>query len=417
MESIHASASVLKEAELSQRIKDTKSTRSKGKEHRATVEQVLDPRTLSILHKLLSSGEIKEINGCISTGKEANVYHAVAGDGRSLAIKIYKTSILVFKDRDKYVLGERRFQTYCKSNPRKMVKMWAEKEMRNLKRLQNHGIPSPQPLILRSHVLVMDFIGKDYKAAPRLKDVHLSAKKVQQCYVQCLQMMWKMFHECKLVHADLSEYNILYFKGVIYIIDVSQSVEFDHPQAFDFLRMDCTNVTDYFRKKGAFVLGLKKLLEFILDASIVSEQLENRIEELLNESYEAMESGVGQDFDVSGFKSALIPRTVNELFDFETESGLLQQIDTDQVILTQDFIHLMKEEEMEDSSDDDDEEEQESDEEEKLLEPSESVDKEDIRLQRKENKKTVKAEQREKRTQKMKKKEKKRKVKQGKGKH
>lgn len=36
-----------------------------------------------------------------AAGKEANVYHACAPDGTDLAIKVYKTSILVFKDRDR----------------------------------------------------------------------------------------------------------------------------------------------------------------------------------------------------------------------------------------------------------------------------------------------------------------------------
>jgi serine/threonine-protein kinase RIO1 len=31
-----------------------------------------------------------------------------------------------------------------------------------------------------------------------------------------------MFQVCRLVHADLSEYNILYFEGRLAIIDVSQ---------------------------------------------------------------------------------------------------------------------------------------------------------------------------------------------------
>jgi RIO kinase 1 len=42
------------------------------------------------------------IEGCISTGKEANVYYASKATGdteQSLAIKVYKTSILVFKVR------------------------------------------------------------------------------------------------------------------------------------------------------------------------------------------------------------------------------------------------------------------------------------------------------------------------------
>ena len=57
--------------------------------------------------KLLKNKVIREINGCLSTGKEANVYHAVSFDGeQEFAIKIYKTSILIFKDRDRYVAGE-----------------------------------------------------------------------------------------------------------------------------------------------------------------------------------------------------------------------------------------------------------------------------------------------------------------------
>jgi serine/threonine-protein kinase RIO1 len=50
-----------------------------------------------------------------------------------------------------------------------MVKMWAEKEFRNLNRLYQAGIPCPKPILLRQHVLVMSFIGEDGVAAPRLK--------------------------------------------------------------------------------------------------------------------------------------------------------------------------------------------------------------------------------------------------------
>ena len=42
--------------------------RVKDKSDRATIEQVMDPRTRMILFKLLNRGFISEINGCISTG-------------------------------------------------------------------------------------------------------------------------------------------------------------------------------------------------------------------------------------------------------------------------------------------------------------------------------------------------------------
>lgn len=136
--------------------------RTKDKHDRATAEQVMDPRTRMILFKLLNRNLISEVNGCISTGKEANVYHATSKTKQDYAIKIYKTSILVFKDRDKYVSGEFRFRHgYCRHNPRKMVRTWAEKEMRNLARMHSNGINVPEPILLKSHVLVMTFIGKN----------------------------------------------------------------------------------------------------------------------------------------------------------------------------------------------------------------------------------------------------------------
>jgi serine/threonine-protein kinase RIO1 len=54
-----------------------------------------------------------------------------------------------------------------------MVKIWAEKEMRNLKRLSAAHIPCPEAILLKSHVLVMRFLGKDGWCAPRLKDANL----------------------------------------------------------------------------------------------------------------------------------------------------------------------------------------------------------------------------------------------------
>lgn len=45
---------------------------------------------------------------------------------------------------------------------------------------------------------------------------------LQDAYIQCALGMRNMYHKCRLVHGDLSEYNLLYMDGVLIFIDVSQ---------------------------------------------------------------------------------------------------------------------------------------------------------------------------------------------------
>ncbi|NWU98309.1 RIOK1 kinase, partial [Upupa epops] len=310
--------------------------RVKDKSDRATVEQVLDPRTRMILFKMLTRGIISEINGCISTGKEANVYHASTANGESRAIKIYKTSILMFKDRDKYVTGEFRFRHgYCKGNPRKMVKTWAEKEMRNLIRLSTAQIPCPEPIMLRSHVLLMGFIGKGDRPAPLLKNAQLSDSKVRELYLQVIHYMRRMYQDARLVHADLSEFNMLYHGGDVYIIDVSQAVEHDHPHALEFLRKDCANVNDFFQKHDVAVMTVRELFEFITDPSITTENIDDYLLKAMEiASKRTEEERSSQDkVDEEVFKKAYIPRTLTDVKNYERDVDIMMKLKEEDMAL------------------------------------------------------------------------------------
>ncbi|KAG8442408.1 hypothetical protein GDO86_011264 [Hymenochirus boettgeri] len=326
---LNISDSVMNKVTERNRQKETDTYRLKDKSDRATVEQVLDPRTRMILFKMLTRGVISEINGCISTGKEANVYHASTSTGESRAIKIYKTSILMFKDRDKYVTGEFRFRHgYCKGNPRKMVKTWAEKEMRNLIRLSTAGIPCPEPIMLRSHVLVMGFIGKNDMPAPLLKNAQLSESKARELYLDTIHYMRRMYHDARLVHADLSEFNMLYHNGKAHIIDVSQSVEHDHPHALEFLRKDCANINDFFVKYGVAVMTVRELFEFITDPSITDGNMDAYLEKVMEiAAQRTEEERSSQDkVDEEVFKKAYIPRTLNEVKNYERDIYTMQKL-------------------------------------------------------------------------------------------
>jgi RIO kinase 1 len=315
-------------------------THSKDKSDRATSEQVLDPRTRMILLQMINRGIVSEVNGCLSTGKEANVYGALSiptseGSNEAApihrAIKVYKTSILVFKDRDRYVTGEHRFKSgYNKGNNRAMVKVWAEKEFRNLKRLYLAGIPCPEPVYLRLHVLVMGFLGdKKGWAAPRLRDVELQGEDVDErwraLYLQLLGLMRRMYQTCKLVHADLSEYNVLFHQKKLFIIDVSQSVEHDHPRSLEFLRMDIKNVSDFFRRKNVDVLSEQTVFGFVTtyNEPVQDPALTEALEKLFIERpaiEEGEQAAAENEVEKEVFRQQYMPQTLDQVYDFERDA-------------------------------------------------------------------------------------------------
>ncbi|RSL94518.1 hypothetical protein CEP52_012613 [Fusarium oligoseptatum] len=314
--------------------------KDKDKADRATSEQVLDQRTRMILLQMINRGSVSEVHGAISTGKEANVYGAVLHDDRTgettqRAIKVYKTAILSFKDRERYITGEHRFKGgFDKGNNRKMVKLWAEKEFRNLRRIYNAGIPCPEPINLKLHVLVMGFLG-DRKgwAYPRLRDATLTGDDVDQqwhkLYVQLLGIMRRIYQVCRLVHADLSEYNILYHKEKLYIIDVSQSVEPDHPRSLEFLRMDIKNVGDFFRRKGVDTLADRAIFNFITapEGAVEEPAMSEAIEKLYETRADATSEDHAAQLEVDNevFRNQYIPQTLEQVYDIEKDAQKVNQ--------------------------------------------------------------------------------------------
>ncbi|GMM41519.1 protein kinase [Hanseniaspora uvarum] len=282
---------------LKENLKNKKITKDKGT--RATVENVLDQRTLRFVNKLIYSGIIQQLNGCLSTGKEANVYHAFEGDllqpdmtlKKQYAVKIYKTSILIFKDRERYINGEFRFRNNKNQhNPRKLIKIWAEKEFRNLKRIYSYPfILCPKPIDIKNNVLVMEFLGDyniDATTQPALKlkdyDDYETLDDVYSMYYKVIAYIRILYRVCRLVHADLSEYNTLVFNDDLYMIDVSQSVEPEHPMSLDFLRMDIKNINLFFRKKfrNLVLFNERDIFQFVIteyiDEILEPELINNR---------------------------------------------------------------------------------------------------------------------------------------------
>lgn len=292
-----------------------------GKDMRRTEEQVLDNRTKVVLFKLLNRKILGDIEGCISTGKEGNIYIGHRGESapetwpEKFAIKIFKTCILKFKDRARYVTGEQRFQHHSKSkNSRKAVVLWSEKEFRNLSRLHKNGVLCPEPLLVKHNIIFMELILNKNSPAPTLRLANLATKQFQDLYIDLAKTIRFMYHTCELVHADLSEYNLLVKGTSLYIIDVGQAVEIDNPNANQFLRNDICVITSFFKSRGVKTAPLKLLFDFIVDPKLYGSE-----DEVLRNIMDEKETITPQEFT-----QVYIPQRLDQVNDPEAEIADLE---------------------------------------------------------------------------------------------
>ncbi|HUH99820.1 MAG TPA: RIO1 family regulatory kinase/ATPase, partial [Nitrososphaerales archaeon] len=112
---------------------------------RKTVEEVFDKATNTALGELFARGHISYLNGVVRSGKEARVYWGVTADGSARAVKIYLTASAEFKKRMRYVAGDKRFQK-LPSSVRQMIRLWVQKEYKNLRLASEAGIRVPTPM-------------------------------------------------------------------------------------------------------------------------------------------------------------------------------------------------------------------------------------------------------------------------------
>jgi RIO kinase 1 len=209
---------------------------------------VFDNSTVLLLGKLFSKSLISRIDFIIARGKEADVYRAESGkdmEDQFVAIKIFRKENSGFQNRIKYIEGDPRFGG-IKSTTFAIVNEWCKKEYGNLLVAEAAKVHAPRPYAFDGNVLVMEFLGEDGSPANMLKHVDVDdPEKVLDTVIEDLRKL----HQDDLVHADMSEYNILMLKDVPYLIDFGQAVHIKHPDAHEFLVRDIYNLLHYFSKK------------------------------------------------------------------------------------------------------------------------------------------------------------------------
>jgi RIO kinase 1 len=229
---------------------------------RATVEEVFDQTTRLVVFDMLNRGIIYELNGAVSSGKEAKVYWGKNKEGTDLAVKIYLTSSAEFKKgMHKYIEGDPRFKD-VKHDTRSLMAVWAQKEFRNLGEAFDAKVRVPKPIAVKSNVVVMEFIGKNGVSAPSLKEQ--PPANPERVYRTIVTYIKRLYRKAKIVHGDLSEYNIMMWKGKAVVFDVSQSVSIQHPLADFMLRRDLANVNRFFSRLDVKVFPIEDLYKMVV---------------------------------------------------------------------------------------------------------------------------------------------------------
>ena len=173
------------------------------------------------------------------------MFRCKSGNGH-YAMKIYKIETSNFKHMMEYIEGDRRFKSVRKDK-QEIVKAWTKKEYKNLEELTKIKVKAPLPITFSRNCLLMEFIGENGNAAPRAKEKPFT--DMNKAYETICEYLAKMIN-AKLIHSDLSEYNILNNNEELVIIDVGQMVTTEHPKAKEFYVRDIRNLSKWFSKNG-----------------------------------------------------------------------------------------------------------------------------------------------------------------------
>jgi RIO kinase 1 len=245
---------------------------NKTGDERQTVDEVFDKQTLMTLYDMMTSGIIDSVRFPIATGKEGNVFYATDEDGEPVALKIFRTSTSTFKRVGMYIEGDPRFKGLT-GNRRKLIHAWANKEYRNLMRYSDAGIPVPEPIACVKNCLVMEYIGDENGPAPQIRDVIL--EEPTEMYDEVVAFIIDGWQDARLVHGDMSEYNILVNDGAPILIDCGQAMTADHFNAKELLKRDINNINRFFKNRGADIIAADVIMKETLDGKEDEEEEED----------------------------------------------------------------------------------------------------------------------------------------------
>ncbi|MGI8807954.1 MAG: RIO1 family regulatory kinase/ATPase [Acidimicrobiales bacterium] len=200
--------------------------------------------------------------GILKTGKEADVHLVERRLGprhNLLAAKRYRSAAhRQFRDDSRYrrarPTGNRRTDLAIAQGSRAGVAFradqWVGNEFAVLGRLWAAGVSVPYPVQRDGSELMIEYLGDDDGAAPRLVHAPLVVGQAADLFAQAVANV-RLCAAQGIVHGDLSPYNMLVWDGRLYLIDFPQAVDpIVHPDGLRLLERDIANLCQWGRRHG-----------------------------------------------------------------------------------------------------------------------------------------------------------------------
>jgi len=205
------------------------------------------------INALVKAEVLEAFGKPLGVGKEADVYDALNPKGERIAVKFHRLGRISFRQtiRKRGYVTEHASWLF-------QSRLAAEKEFEALKLVFPHGVAVPEPISQNRHVIVMGMI--EGAELAEWKGI-LKPEKVLR---EILRNVRKAYLKAGVIHADLSEYNVILKPNMhILIIDWPQYVTRKHPNADRLLTRDVENILQYFKRKHMLKVELKEALAYV----------------------------------------------------------------------------------------------------------------------------------------------------------
>ena len=206
------------------------------------------------INGLVKANVLEAFGKPLGVGKEADVYDALNSKGERIAVKFHRLGRISFRQ----IIRRRSYSTERSASWLYQSRLAAQREYQALQILFPCRVAVPEPISQNRHVVAMGIIEggelADYKQLSRPEKI----------LAEILRNTRKAYVKAGIIHADLSEYNIILKPNRhILIIDWPQYVTKEHPNAEELLKRDVQNILKYFKRKHKVNTSLEETIEYV----------------------------------------------------------------------------------------------------------------------------------------------------------